>query len=93
MMLCPKNWFLISKHTSLEEKEAGGFEGAELKQRFPWDRMSIDGHVTTCQEHTAVERLLKRGTKLRYIYASCCLKTNTPLNEGRNLGEKKKKKA
>lgn len=77
----------------MEEKEAGGFEGAELKQRFPWDRMSIDGHVTTCQEHTAVERLLKRGTKLRYIYASCCLKTNTPLNEGRNLGGKKKEKS
>lgn len=37
-MICPRNWFLILKHTTVEEKKrAEGlfFEGAELSPHFP----------------------------------------------------------
>lgn len=35
-MICTKSWFLILKHTTLEEKEGSrAFEGAELSPLFP----------------------------------------------------------
>ena len=54
-MICPKSWFLILKHTTLEKKEAEGPKGAELNPHFSQNfGTSVNGHVTICQEHTTV---------------------------------------
>lgn len=46
-------FFLFLKHPTLEEKKAEGLEGSELNLHFPWNFvMSLNGHVTICQEQT-----------------------------------------
>lgn len=86
MTICSK-WFLISKHTTLEEEEAETPEGTALNPLF------LQNFATPIKDHvlqTAVERLEQCNTKLSYKHTSYCLETDTFLNEGRNFSEMKK---
>ena len=71
MMICHKSWFLIFKVTALEEKEAEGLKGMELNPHFLWNLgVSVNRHVTICQEQTTLYKFSQCNTKVRYKYAS-----------------------